>query len=148
MRSDRLRSGKRPALTEKQRRFVTAFIETLDVEPAALQAGYSKRHAKAVGESLSDILQGLEEDILRILTRLLITEPLARGLTAGLGSFTGGGLGSGGGLEGLISGGFGALANLFPSPVPGLGLGSFNALAPIAAQDVANPLLAGIFQAG
>jgi Phage capsid family len=46
------------------------------------------------GESLSDILQGLERDILRILTRLLVTEPLARGLTAGLGSFTGGGLGS------------------------------------------------------
>lgn len=34
------------------------------------------------GESLSDVLQGLEEDILRILTRLLVTEPLARGLAA------------------------------------------------------------------
>ncbi|HEX9770162.1 MAG TPA: hypothetical protein VGA50_13400, partial [Kiloniellales bacterium] len=126
--------------------------ETLDVDRAVRDLGFTFasafEDAIVKGESLSDILQGLEEDILRILTRLLITEPLARGLTAGLGSFTGGGLGSGGGLEGLIGGGLGALANLFPSPVPGVGLGTFNALAPIAAADVANPLLAGIFQAG
>ena len=114
MRSDRLRSGKRPALTEKQRRFVTAFIETLDVEPAALQAGYSKRHAKAVGESLADILEGLERDILRILTRTLITEPLAAGIRGGL---AGEGTGAGG-LEGLFNRVFGPLGGLLGEGEP------------------------------
>jgi hypothetical protein len=52
MRSDRLKSGKRPDLTEKQRRFITAYVDTLDAGTAALAAGYSKRHAKAVGERL------------------------------------------------------------------------------------------------
>jgi Terminase small subunit len=71
MRSDGLRSGKRPALTEKQRRFVTAFIETLDVHAAALQAGYSKRHAKAVG--------------VRLLGQRRIIEAIARRPKAGQG---------------------------------------------------------------
>ncbi len=64
-----------------------------------------------IGESLSDILAGLERDILRILTRTLITEPLAEGIRGGLaGDKTGAG-----GLEGLFNkvfGGFGGLINL------------------------------------
>ena len=43
---------KKQALTEKQRRFVTAYIEKLDSRAAALAAGYSKRHAQTVGERL------------------------------------------------------------------------------------------------
>lgn len=52
MRTDRRNPGKKPTLTDKQQRFVTAYIETLEVQPAAIAAGYSKRSAKAVGERL------------------------------------------------------------------------------------------------
>ena len=45
------------------------------------------------GKRLSDVLQGLEKDILRILTRKLVTEPLAGALTeligSGIGAFVG-----------------------------------------------------------
>jgi hypothetical protein len=41
------------------------------------------------GKGLRDVLQGLEQDILRILTRALITEPLARGITGIIGSLPG-----------------------------------------------------------
>ena len=81
----------------------------LDARTAALAAGYSTRHAKAVGEKFSDILEGLEDDILRILTRTLITELLAAGIQGGLaGDET-----SAGGLEGLFNTIFGAGAGIF-----------------------------------
>ncbi len=60
------------------------------------------------GRNLSDVLQGLERDILRILTRKLVTEPLA------------------GAVTGLIGSGIGAFAGQFhgggqvgSTPVPG-----------------------------
>jgi Terminase small subunit len=43
---------KTKTLTEKQQRFVTAYIERLDVRSAAIAAGYSKRSAKAAGVRL------------------------------------------------------------------------------------------------
>lgn len=52
MRSDRRKPAKTRALTDKQRRFAAAYVETLDVESAAIAAGYSKRHARAVGQRL------------------------------------------------------------------------------------------------
>lgn len=92
------------------------------------------------GESLSDVLQGLEQDLLRVLLRALVLDPITQGIQTGLQTF--GGTGGGGGLTGLIAGGIGAAANLFPSPVPGLGLGQFNQLSAIAAADIAaNPLI-------
>lgn len=51
--------------------------------------------AAVEGRRLSDVLQGLERDVLRILTRRLVTEPLA------------------GTITGLIGGGAGVLAGLF-----------------------------------
>jgi hypothetical protein len=65
-----------------------------------LGASFSSAFEDAIvdGEKLSTVLQALEKDILRIVTRKLVTEPLAGGLTdflkAGLpaiGSFFGGG---------------------------------------------------------
>jgi hypothetical protein len=50
------------------------------------------------GGKLSDILKGLEQDILRIVTRKLVTEPLANALTSGLQSIFGGAGGAGGGI--------------------------------------------------
>ena len=52
------------------------------------------------GNSLRDVLKGLEQDILRIVTRKLITEPLGNALT-GMLSGGGGGGGGGGFLAGL-----------------------------------------------
>lgn len=53
------------------------------------------------GEKLSDVLKGLEKDILRIVTRKLVTEPLAEGVTGLVKGVVGGG-----GLAGLFSGFF------------------------------------------
>lgn len=52
MGSGGLNTTRKTGLTEKQRRFVTAYVETLDARSAALAAGYSKRSAKAAGERL------------------------------------------------------------------------------------------------
>ena len=52
MRSDESKAGKRQYLTDKQRRFVTAFTVSLDGQSAAIEAGYSKHHAKAVADRL------------------------------------------------------------------------------------------------
>lgn len=52
MRSDGRTTGKRQSLTDKQRRFVTAYIASLDAQSAAVEAGYSERHAKTVGGRL------------------------------------------------------------------------------------------------
>lgn len=41
------------------------------------------------GRNLSEVLKGLEQDIMRIVTRKLVTEPLANGLTNIIGSFMG-----------------------------------------------------------
>jgi hypothetical protein len=69
----------------------------------------SRPEAIPTGESLSDILQGLERDILRILTRTLITEPIAAGIRGGIkGDET-----SAGGLEGLLNKAFGTGGLIF-----------------------------------
>lgn len=52
------------------------------------------------GENFRDVLKGLEQDIKRIITRKLVTEPLAEGVTGLL-------KGSGGGIGGLFSSLFG-----------------------------------------
>ena len=43
------------------------------------------------GKGLRDILAGIEQDMLRIITRRMITDPLANAVTSMLGSFMGGG---------------------------------------------------------
>lgn len=53
------------------------------------------------GAKLSDVLKGLEKDILRIVSRKLVTEPLAGATTDVLGSITK--AGSSGGFEGILS---------------------------------------------
>lgn len=60
------------------------------------------------GKGLSDVLKGLEQDILRIVTRKLVTEPLGNALTGMLGG------GSSGGAGGILSGIGGFLRNLLP----------------------------------
>ena len=50
MRSSRVEPASKRSLTEKQKRFVAAYIGTLDPLAAARAAGYSERHAKAVAE--------------------------------------------------------------------------------------------------
>ena len=131
-----------PALVEVER-------QTVDLDGAARDLGFTFasafEDAIVAGEDLSDILEGLEDDILRILARTLITEPLAAGIQGAIGTFTGGGLGRGGGLEGAILGGAGVVADLFPSPVAGVGLGTFNAIDPIAERDVGSAALEGLF---
>jgi len=52
MGSGELDAAKKESLTEKQRRFVTAYLETFDARSAALAAGYSMRYAKGAGERL------------------------------------------------------------------------------------------------
>jgi hypothetical protein len=47
--------------------------------------------ALLTGKSFKDVMKGLEQDLLRILTRKLITEPLANALSGMLGGATGGG---------------------------------------------------------
>jgi hypothetical protein len=85
-------------------------MRTLD--GAARDLGFtfasSFEDAVAEGRRLSDVLRGLEQDILRILTRKLVTEPLA------------------GAVTGLIGSGVGAFAGQFhgggrvgSTPVPG-----------------------------
>jgi hypothetical protein len=50
------------------------------------------------GGKLSDVLRGLEQDIIRLVTRELVTKPLADAITGMLkGAFTGGGAGGAGG---------------------------------------------------
>lgn len=71
------------------------------------------------GRGLKDVLQGLEQDIIRIVTRKLITEPLANGLTNLLGGILGGATGSGGGgiggILGSLFGGFFAEGGYLPA---------------------------------
>jgi hypothetical protein len=56
------------------------------------------------GKKASDVLKGLGDDILRIITRKAVTEPLGNALSGALGGLFGGGSGgAGGGLGGLFS---------------------------------------------
>lgn len=55
------------------------------------------------GGKLSDILKALEKDILRIITRKLVTEPLAGGITNLIGSAFGGAKAMGGPVTGGVS---------------------------------------------
>lgn len=69
------------------------------------------------GGKLSEVLKGLEKDILRIVTRKLVTEPLAGQVTGLLGSVTGGASGGVGGILGSIGelfGGFFADGGFLP----------------------------------
>ena len=52
MASKQRKPARKTSLTEKQRRFVAAYVETLDGRAAARSAGYSERHAQAVGTRL------------------------------------------------------------------------------------------------
>lgn len=63
------------------------------------------------GKKFSDVLKGLEQDILRIVTRKLVTEPLSKAITGILGPHAGAGPSSGGGFGGFLSGIFGKLFN-------------------------------------
>ena len=55
------------------------------------------------GKEFSQIIKGLEQDILRIVTRKLVTEPLGNALTGALGGSGGAGGGVGGALGGIFS---------------------------------------------
>lgn len=65
------------------------------------------------GNKLSDVLRGLEQDILRIVTRKLVTEPLGNVATAALKGLMSPGGGAGGGLSGLISSAGSWLSSIF-----------------------------------
>ena len=59
------------------------------------------------GNNLRDVMKGLLDDIIRIIARLTVTQPLANAITGWLGGFFGGGGASsvGGGLGNLFGGG-------------------------------------------
>jgi len=122
---------------------------TFDLENAAGQFGQTitsaLEDAIVDGARLSDILRGLETDARRLLTRIVVLEPIERGLRTGIGAFQTQGQGGPGGLEGLIGGGLQSFADLFPSPVAGVGLGAFNRIDPLARQDVGSTELEAIF---
>lgn len=61
------------------------------------------------GKSFSDVLKGLEQDILRIVTRKLVTEPLGNAIT--------GAIGNGGGIGGFFSSIFSGLFKADGGPV-------------------------------
>lgn len=128
-------------LQDRTNSLTNAFQDFGFVASSALQDAISN------GKSLSDILSGLEQDILGILTRLLLLDPLAKGISGALGAFAPAG-GGGGGIAGALTSLGVAGANLFSSPIAGVGLGTFNAINPIAAADVANPAFAAIFHGG
>lgn len=76
-----------------------------DREQALNQLGatFESAFEKAIsdGEKLSDVLDSLLDDIVRLMTRLVITEPLTNAITD---MFKGGGNSSGGGGGGFLSG--------------------------------------------
>lgn len=67
--------------------------QAIDQLGASFESAFEK--AIADGEKLGDVLQSLGNDIVRLLTRLTITEPLFSGITSAFGS--------GGGLSGIGS---------------------------------------------
>jgi len=69
------------------------------------------------GKNFSDVLKGLEQDILRIVIRKSVTEPLGKFVTGALGnlfSFDGGGYTGGGSRSGGVDGKGGFLAVMHP----------------------------------
>lgn len=73
-----------------------------------LGSSFESAFEKAIvdGEKLGDVLDALGQDIVRLLTRLTITEPLINGLSSVFSSS-----GSGGGILDSIFGGFGSFAS-------------------------------------
>lgn len=96
---------------------------TLDLAAAGGQFGQTITSAfeDAIvnGEKLSDVMEGLEQDLLRLGLRILVLEPIERGLRTGLGAFQTESEGGPGGLEGLIGGGLTGLADLIGAEGPG-----------------------------
>lgn len=74
------------------------------------------------GADLRDILKGLEEDIIRIIARVTVTQPLSEWLT---GTLKGAG-GGGGGGGGLVEGGsfWGSIADWLKGVIPSFDVGS------------------------
>ncbi len=69
------------------------------------------------GKSFSDVLKGIEQDILRIVVRKSVTEPLGKFVTGAIGnlfSFDGGGYTGGGSRSGGVDGKGGFLAVMHP----------------------------------
>lgn len=88
---------------------VNTAIKDADKFAADLGLTFTSAFEDAIvaGKSLSDVMKGLEQDILRIITRRLVTEPLGNMLTNLIGGAIGGG--TGGIFGGLLSGIFGSL---------------------------------------
>lgn len=84
--------------------------ETKKTNDVANQLGltFSSAFEDAIvgGEKLSDVLRALEQDLIRIITRRLVTEPLADWVTGAVRGVTSGGGGGGGFLSSLFSGFF------------------------------------------
>ena len=64
------------------------------------------------GRGLGEVFQGLEQDIIRLIARMLVLEPILEGIRTGFAGASFGG-DSGGGLEGLVSGGIKGALELF-----------------------------------
>jgi hypothetical protein len=90
--------------------FLTKEIEKVDDVARDLGLTFSSAFEAALigGNSLRDVLRGLEQDILRIFARKLITEPFANVLTSAIGSSGAGGMlaSAGNWLAGLFGGKF------------------------------------------
>lgn len=87
---------------------VTESIQDADKFAADLGLTFTSALEDAIvaGKNLRDVIQGLADDILRLVTRELVTKPLADSITGILKGVLGGGGGSGGG---------GGLSSLFSS---------------------------------
>lgn len=93
------------------------------VDQLGLTFTSSFEEAITQGKALGDVLKGLEQDIIRIITRKLMTEPLGNFITgaignilpAGLRSFDGGGFTGAGARTGGLDGRGGYLAMLHPN---------------------------------
>jgi len=99
-------------------------VEEVDDVARELGLTFSSAFEDAIveGEGLRDVLKGLEQDILRIVTRKLVTEPLANVITGALGGVIGG---SSGGIGGqLVNLGGSLLASIFKSG-GGAGIGGY-----------------------
>jgi hypothetical protein len=106
-----LRAGeKAQADLEAATRQTTSALRQQDDVTRQLGLTFTSAFEDAVikGKSLSDVLKGIEQDLLRLGTRKLITEPLAGLASSALGSITGGA-----GLAGLGGAATGFLASLF-----------------------------------
>jgi hypothetical protein len=111
------------AVTNATGRIGSAGTATESTNIAAKELGmtFSSALEDAIigGKGLKDVLGGLEQDIIRIVTRKLITEPLANGLTNLLGGIMGGASGGGGGgiggIIGSLFGGFFAEGGYLPA---------------------------------